>query len=167
MPTEIDLGTLPELVLTPEIVPTTTQFENHTLSVIKDISGAKSRPSYLSQDVWDIREEFIKKGGLADLSEQLASFASMEQDVRNSDLSLTDRTRLLIQINQQAAAAKVKYVQIQEKLRNFITYDVFSLFLEELNSAILEEVIDPLTVKRLGVRLAKAAKRLATEGAGG
>lgn len=160
-----DLGEPPELTATVENIQAVEiisqhPLESHTASVMKDIQGAKAKPSHITQDVWEIREEYIKKGGLADLSEQLASLAEMERDVRAAGLTLQERTKLLIQINQQAVSAKSKYVAVQEKLRNFITFDVFSMFLEELHHIIIDEVHEPLTCKRIGIKLAKAAERL-------
>lgn len=140
---------------------------NPVADFLKDSGKLSQRPKRMGGDVWSVLQEYVKEGGLLDLSEEVASLAQLEQEVRDSELTLAERASLLIKINDKRVVAKEKYLKVQEARRNYITFDMFAVFLDDLLQILMKRVGDEALLKQIGVDLNESALRLRTRMKGG
>ena len=151
---------LPEIIL-----PPATALENNAAAFLKATAPASNKPSYINSDIWDIMQEAAKKGGLADMREEIGSLTDLELAARaDPGLTAADRIRLVTTIVEKKIKAKTAYAKIQETRRNFITYDMFVVLLDDFYRILQDEVQDPITMKRISTKLGIAASRLADVG---
>ena len=138
-----------------------------TTEFLKDSDKLSKKPGRMGGDVWTVLQEYVKEGGLLDLSEEVASLAELEVQVRTSDLLLGEKANLLIKINDKRTVAKEKYLKVQEARRNYITFPDFAVFLDDLLQILMKRVGDELLLKQIGVDLNDSASRLRIRMKGG
>lgn len=114
------------------------------------------RPDFIQKDVWAIVEEYITKGGLLDLTAEIAALHALELQVQKNEKKdlrpseVFSETRRILESRSRMKAAQM---QLLKARREFLTYDVFGMFLEGLGDILERNVKDPLAVQRIGKEL--------------
>lgn len=120
------------------------------MSVVKGGTKPTKRPKRMSADVWELFQELVEGGGTLDLTEEIASLSEVENYVRNSQMAPEDKARLIAQVVNRRVVSKREQMRMLEKRRDFIDYETFGTFLDELSAALHKHIKDPLVIKAIG-----------------
>lgn len=121
------------------------------------------RPFFVQQDVWAIANEYIAKGGLLDLTTEIAGLQRLEEEVRanpNKDMRPSEVLAETRRIIESRARLKDMQMRLLKARREFLTYDVFGMFLEGLGDILERNVGDPMVVQRIGNELGQLTQML-------
>lgn len=132
-----------------------------TAAYVKDTSKPAVRPNRITPDVWQVLQEYVANGGLLDLSEEIAALSQQEADVRADEtLSSYDRNIILLRLAKERGILKERGMSMQEKRKNYLTYDMFGVFLDELFGILMKHIPDPVLLKKIGVDLGTVTNAL-------
>ena len=120
-----------------------------TASVIKDSSKPTKKPKRMSADVWAVFQELVEGGGTLDLTEEISSLAEMERQVRESSMTTYDKARLITRLADRRVMGKREQMRMLEKRRDFVDYETFGAFLEELSATLFKHVKDPGVIQAI------------------
>jgi len=118
----------------------------------------------MAADVWAVMREYVEGGGLLDMAEDVAALSALEQEVRrvteeeDSDLTRKDRVDAIIKIVEKRGRLKESYLKMHKERQNFITFEMFSMFLEDLFQILNQHIKNPALLQEIGEDLAKAAQ---------
>lgn len=158
----VDSAPVPQVSVT--IHPTLPKSPLHemALSVLKS-PGADEQPTFVQDTVWEIAQEYIARGGLFDLTTEIERLVELEQRVdvnATKDYRLSEKVRAIQALVEARARLKVQQMQLLERRRNYLTFDIFGMFLEGLGDILTQQIHDPLVVQRIGVELGKLTSQI-------
>ena len=130
--------------------------------MIHDTAQATVKPARVTADVWALAREMARDGGILDLSEEVASLADLELQVRQDpSLSLSERVDLARKLVGGRVTAKQAYLSVQEKKRTVMTHDRFMNFLQEVGAILFKRLgDDPAMLALIGQDLKQLVVRL-------
>lgn len=149
----MSLPMIPPPVLEPEVLPPASEFALEAAKPLK-------KPQRMTQDVWEVLQEYRQVGGLLDIGEEIASLQGLEVEVRAAQMSEEKRMRLLLDLAEKRGRLKKTHLELLQDKRNFLTLDLFSEFLQELHGVLLKNIGDQYTLQKIGVELASLAIRI-------
>ncbi len=132
--------------------------------VLRDSSQPTQRPNRMAADVWAVMREYVQGGGLLDLAEDVAALSALEQEVRRvaeddePELTQKDKVDAIVKIVEKRGRLKESYLKMHKERQNFITFEMFSLFLEDLFEILNQHIRDPGMLQEIGSDLAQAAQ---------
>ena len=135
-------------------------------TVLRDSSQPAVRPNRMSNDVWTVMREYVEGGGLLDLAEDVASLSALEMEVRAAaqespeDIPLKDKLDAIVRIVDKRGRLKESYLKMHKDRQNFITYEMFSVFLEDLYEILSNHINNPDLLRAIGSDLAGAAQAM-------
>ena len=135
-------------------------------TVLRDSSQPLTKPDRMAADVWQVMREYVEGGGLLDLAEDVAALSALEMDVRREaedpDLAMSrrDRADSLIKIVEKRGRLKESYLKMHKERQNFITFEMFSVFLEDLFEILNQHISNPALMRAIGNDLAQAAQAM-------
>lgn len=135
-------------------------------TVLRDSSQPVSRPSRMAPDVWRVMREYVEGGGLLDLAEDVAALSAMEMEVRAAaqenpdEVTLRDKLDAIVKIVDKRGRLKESYLKMHKDRQNFITYEMFSVFLEDLYEILSKHIQNPNLLRAIGTDLAGAAQAM-------
>tara|TARA_Y100000004_G_C8814610_1_gene369213 strand:+ start:188 stop:709 length:522 start_codon:yes stop_codon:yes gene_type:complete len=135
-------------------------------TVLRDSAQPVSRPNRMAPDVWATMREYVEGGGLLDLAEDVAALSALEQEVRTiaqvspDDVSPKDKFDAIIKIVEKRGRLKESYLKMHKERQNFITYEMFSVFLEDLYEILSNHISNPTLLRAIGTDLAGAAQAM-------
>lgn len=133
-------------------------------TVLRDSSQPTERPRRMASDVWAVMREYVEGGGLLDMAEDVAALSALEQEVRrdsegeDADLSKKDKVDAIVKIVDRRSRVKESYLKMHKERQNFITFEMFSMFLEDLFQILNQHISDPSLLREIGEDLATAAQ---------
>ena len=164
--------------VTGEVASTTSQDDSTTNSVervrstsaldtvLRDSSQPESRPSRMAPDVWRVMREYVEGGGLLDLAEDVATLSALEMEVREhansnpDEVTVKDKLDAIVKIVDKRGRLKESYLKMHKDRQNFITYEMFSVFLEDLYEILSNHIQNPDLLRAIGSDLAGAAQAM-------
>ena len=132
--------------------------------VLRDSAQPLTKPDRMAADVWQVMREYVEGGGLLDMAEDVAALSALEMDVRrdsddpDTDMSRRDRADALIKIVEKRGRLKESYLKMHKERQNFITFEMFSVFLEDLFEILNNHISNPALMRAIGNDLAQAAQ---------
>jgi hypothetical protein len=132
--------------------------------VLRDSSQPTQRPNRMAADVWAVMREYVEGGGLLDLAEDVAALSALEQEVRvysdaeDPEISKKDKVDAIIKIVEKRGRLKELYLKMHKERQNFITFEMFSMFLEDLFQILNQHIKNPALLQEIGEDLAEAAQ---------
>lgn len=134
---------------------------------VRGNARVRRKPTTVPEDVWSIVEELRDKGGLFDLTVQIArlesEFRSIEQLMENRDLLPAEALRVRMKLTDQIAALQAKAVDITIKTRDIITNDGLRVILNAVFDSLKLHVNDPVITNKIGQDVALALKALKSQ----
>ena len=134
--------------------------------VLRDSAQPLVKPDRMASDVWQVMREYVEGGGLLDLAEDVAALSALEIDVRresedpDGELSSRDRVDSLVKIVEKRGRLKESYMKMHKERQNFITFEMFSVFLEDLFEILNGHISNPALMRAIGNDLAQAAQAM-------
>lgn len=147
---------------TPNVTRTSPALE----TVLRDSAQPLSRPSRMAPDVWQIMREYVEGGGLLDLAEDVAALSALEVEVRGAardnpdEITMRDKLDAIVKIVDKRGRLKESYLKMHKDRQNFITYEMFSVFLEDLYEILSSHIQNPNLLRAIGNDLAGAAQAM-------
>lgn len=135
-------------------------------TVLRDSSQPMTRPSRMAPDVWRVMREYVEGGGLLDLAEDVAALSALEMEVRGAardnpdEITMRDKLDAIVKIVDKRGRLKESYLKMHKDRQNFITYEMFSVFLEDLYEILSAHIQDPTLLRSIGNDLAGAAQAM-------
>jgi len=132
--------------------------------VLRDSAQPLTKPNRMAADVWQVMREYVEGGGLLDMAEDVAALSALEMDVRRDaddpdvDMTRRDRADSLIKIVEKRGRLKESYLKMHKERQNFITFEMFSIFLEDLFEILNQHISNPALMRAIGNDLAHAAE---------
>ena len=142
-------------------------------TVLRDSAQPVVRPNRMAPDVWAVMREYVEGGGLLDLAEDVAALSALEQEVRSvaqdspEDVSPKDKFDAIVKIVEKRGRLKESYLKMHKERQNFITYEMFSVFLEDLYEILSNHIQNPTLLRAIGTDLAGAAQAMQRRITGG
>ena len=133
-------------------------------TVLRDSSQPTERPRRMASDVWAVMREYVEGGGLLDMAEDVAALSALEQEVRRDSegddayLTKKDKVDAIVKIVDRRSRVKESYLKMHKERQNFITFEMFSMFLEDLFQILNQHISDPALLREIGEDLATAAQ---------
>jgi len=118
----------------------------------------------MAADVWAVMREYVESGGLLDLAEDVAALSALEQEVRREadeddpELNKKDKVDAIVKIVEKRGRLKESYLKMHKERQNFITFEMFSMFLEDLFQILNQHIKNPALLQEIGEDLAQAAQ---------
>ena len=135
-------------------------------TVLRDSSQPMTRPNRMAPDVWAVMREYVEGGGLLDLAEDVAALSALEQEVRVAALEHPEEVDTqakidsIIKIVEKRGRLKESYLKMHKDRQNFITYEMFSVFLEDLYEILSQHIQNPDLLRVIGTDLSGAAQAM-------
>jgi hypothetical protein len=135
-------------------------------TVLRDSSQPVVRPNRMAPDVWEIMREYVEGGGLLDLAEDVAALSALEQEVRTAaqerpeEVDTQAKIDSIIKIVEKRGRLKESYLKMHKDRQNFITYEMFSVFLEDLYEILSQHIQNPDLLRVIGTDLSGAAQAM-------
>lgn len=127
-------------------------------------SRTRARPSTVPQDVWSIVEEYRDKGGLFDLTVQIArlesEFRNIEKLRETSDVLPAEAQRMRMKLTVQIAQLQAKAVEVAIKTEDFITTQGLKVIMGAVFTSMTTHGVDAHTINKVGQDVAQALKAL-------
>lgn len=134
---------------------------------MRGLVKTRQRPSTVPEDVWTIVEEYRDKGGLFDLSVQIArleaEYRSIDALVANSDLLPAEALRLRLQLTEKISTCQARAVDVAVKTRGMITDDGLRLIMSALIDSLRVHVRDPHLIHLIGQDVGAALRALKSQ----
>ena len=135
-------------------------------TVLRDSSQPLTRPNRMAPDVWAVMREYVEGGGLLDLAEDVAALSALENDVRTlaedspDEMGPQARVDSIIKIVEKRGRLKESYLKMHKDRQNFITFEMFSVFLEDLFGILSQHISDANLLRAIGTDLSGAAQAM-------
>jgi hypothetical protein len=142
-------------------------------TVLRDSAQPVVRPNRMAPDVWAVMREYVEGGGLLDLAEDVAALSALEQEVRSlarespEEVPPKDKFDTIVKIVEKRGRLKESYLKMHKERQNFITYEMFSVFLEDLYEILSNHIQNPTLLRAIGTDLAGAAQAMQRRITGG
>lgn len=129
---------------------------------IRRAMASRLRPSTVPEDVWTVVEEIRDKGGLFDVSVQVArlelAFREIDRLVESSDMLPDTAFRERVKLATKIAELQSRALDMQLKSKDFITNDGLRLIMVSLIEVLKRHISDPAVLTKIGQELATTLK---------
>lgn len=126
------------------------------------------RPQRTAADVWAIAREYTEKGGLLDLTEDVATLAALEAEVRQGDLELKERVETIAKLVNHRVNAKRAHIAVQKDRNTLLTHEQFQAFLADVFEVLQRHLgNDLMLLRRIGLDMGEVLTRMQQRSAAG